>query len=97
MVKNFNFRVSYISLCFRDVYEVVIIIFSTLLHSHFIIQGVENILPYYYPLFIGVLEWFFSSFEKLNTFFVRGEKDLDLSDDSCPKAIGISTKNKNKT
>jgi hypothetical protein len=38
-----------------------------------------------------------SSFEKLNTFFVRGEKDLDLSDASCPKAIGISTKNKNKT
>ena len=38
-----------------------------------------------------------SSFEKLNTFFVRGEKDLDLSDDSCPKAIGISTKDKNKT
>ena len=38
-----------------------------------------------------------SSFEKLNTFFVRGEKDLDLSEASCPKAIGISTKNKNKT
>ena len=38
-----------------------------------------------------------SSFEKLNTFFVRGEKDLELSDASCPKATGISTKNKNKT
>ena len=38
-----------------------------------------------------------SSFEKLNTFFVRGEKDLNLSEASCPEAKGMSTKNKNKT
>ena len=38
-----------------------------------------------------------SSFEKLNTFLVRGEKERDLSDTSWLEAKGISTKNKNAT
>ena len=38
-------------------------------HSHFLVLCMRNILTYYSPLFMGCLECFFSSFEKLNTLY----------------------------